>query len=168
MKLYILRHAIAVERGTPGYEDDSKRPLTTAGKEKMRQNSRGIETLGLSFDLILSSPYVRAKETALIVMDVLKIKKNSLILAKDLIPEATFEKLIRDINIYSKKYKNILMVGHEPHLSGLISHLLTGKQDVTINFKKGALCLLAIEGLCSAGSASLEWILTPSQLNQLA
>jgi phosphohistidine phosphatase len=167
MKLYILRHAIAVERGTPGFEDDSKRPLTSGGKDKMRQSSKGIKALDLTFDLILSSPYIRAKETALIVMDVLKIKNNSLIFSEELTPEASYEKLVRELNSYSKKSKNILLVGHEPHLSGLISYLLTGKKDVTINFKKGGLCLLTIEELCSPGSASLEWILTPSQLSQM-
>ncbi len=61
MNLYIIRHAIAVDEGTPEYEQDSERPLTDKGKKKMRQISKGLRTLGADFDLILSSPYVRAK-----------------------------------------------------------------------------------------------------------
>ena len=167
VNLYILRHAIAIERGMPGYKDDSKRPLTEEGKTKMRQNARGIKSLGLSFDLILSSPYCRAKETAEIVIEVLKIKNNNMILTNNLTPEAPYEKLTREINSYSKKSKDILLVGHEPHLSGLISYLVSGKENITINFKKGGLCLLNTES-CLAGSASLEWLLAPSQLSRIS
>jgi phosphohistidine phosphatase len=167
LKLYLLRHAIAVERGTSGYEDDSKRPLTKEGKTKMRANAQGMKSLSLTFDLILSSPYLRAKETADIVIETLKIKDNT-ILTKNLIPDAPFEKLIREINGYSKKSKNILLVGHEPHLSALISHLLTGKQNLTIDFKKGGLCLLTFNDICSASTASLEWLLGPSQLSKIS
>jgi len=59
MNLYIIRHAIAVDEGAPEYED-SQRPLTDKGKKKMRQIAKGLHTLGVGFDLILSSPYVRA------------------------------------------------------------------------------------------------------------
>ena len=76
MNLYIIRHAIAVDEGTPEYEDDSQRPLTDKGKKKMRQIAKGLRALGVEFDLILSSPYVRAKETAEILADVFKIKKD--------------------------------------------------------------------------------------------
>lgn len=168
IKLFILRHAIAVERGTPGYKDDSKRPLTDKGKEKMYQNAAGLKTFGISFDLILSSPYQRAKQTAYIVVDVLKIRKHCLVFTNNLIPDVTYEKLIREINTFSKKHQNILLVGHEPHLSGLISYLLTGQRNMSINFKKGGICCLTIAKLCLAGSASLEWLLSPAQLSQLS
>ena len=67
MELYILRHAIAVERGSPGFEEDSTRPLTPAGEGKMRQIAKGMRALSVDPDLILSSPYVRARQTAEIV-----------------------------------------------------------------------------------------------------
>jgi phosphohistidine phosphatase len=169
LKLYLLRHAIAVDRETSKYTDDSKRPLTTEGKTKMKANAQGIKSLGISFDLILSSPYIRAKETAHIILDVLKIDKSSLVLTKELIPDAAFERLVREINAYAKKHSNIVLVGHEPHLSGLISFLLTGsKEPININFKKGGLALLTVENLYSAGGATLEWILAPSQLSKIS
>ena len=167
MKLYFLRHAIAVTRGTRGYADDSKRPLTPVGKNKMQHIARTIETLGLSFDLILSSPYVRALETAEIVADVFKIKKNEIKSTPCLIPGSSFKELTFEINTQSKKYRNILLVGHEPLLSECISLFLTGEQTVSIDFKKGGLCQISLDPPCQAGSATLNWLLTPSQLNLL-
>ena len=76
MNLYIIRHAIAVDEGSPEYEEDSQRPLTDKGKKKMRQIAKGLRALGVDFDLILSSPYIRAKETAEILEDVFKLKKD--------------------------------------------------------------------------------------------
>ena len=72
MKLSLLRHGIAVEPGTPGYEDDSARPLTAKGERRMRRIAEGMATLGLSYDLLLSSPYLRARQTAEFVAQVLK------------------------------------------------------------------------------------------------
>ena len=69
MNLYIIRHAIAVEEGTPEYQEDSQRPLTDKGKKKMVQIAKGIRALNVKFDLVLSSPYVRANETAEILAD---------------------------------------------------------------------------------------------------
>src|ERR1051325_8734008 len=67
MEIYILRHGIAVERGTPGYKKDSDRPLTKEGEDKMRQIAEAMLAMALKFDLILSSPFERAKQTAQIV-----------------------------------------------------------------------------------------------------
>jgi len=97
MNIYIIRHAIAVEEGTPGYESDSERPLTDKGRKKMRQIARGLRNIGVEFDLILSSPYVRARETAEILAQVFKVKKK-IAFTENLIPFGNPERLIGDIN----------------------------------------------------------------------
>jgi phosphohistidine phosphatase len=169
MELYFLRHAIAVKRGSPGFEeDDSARPLTAQGREKMLGNAQGMNALNLSFDVILSSRYLRAKETAQIVSGVFKLKKSQTIFTENLIPGASFEQLIDEINAHAKKFKSILLIGHEPHLSELMSFLLTGGRQIPIALKKGGICKLSILKLCSTSSASLDWLLTPSQLRLLA
>ena len=76
MNIYIIRHAIAVDEGMPEYEKDSERPLTDKGRKKMRQIAKGLRTLGVEIDLILSSPYVRARETAEILASEFKMKKK--------------------------------------------------------------------------------------------
>ena len=167
MELYILRHGIAVDRATPGFEDDSTRPLTAEGQKKMRQNAQGMKIMDLSFDVILSSPYLRAKETATIVLQKFKTKNNKMLLTKALLPEASIEQIIKEINLNYYKNKSLLLVGHEPHLSSLISVLLTGKPNMIIDFKKGGLCRLTAMTPLSKESARLDWLLTPSQLRKL-
>ena len=167
MDIYLLRHAIAVERGTTGYTDDSLRPLTPEGREKMRQGGCGMKTLGLSFDLILSSPYLRAKETAEIAAQALNINNGGIVLTEHLTPDAPFEALVREINARSPKPQHILLVGHEPHLSGLLSYLLTKGRQLAIDFKKGGLCHISAPKLLAAGSATLNSLLTPAQLRRI-
>ena len=162
MEIYILRHGIAVERGTPGYKKDSERPLTKEGEEKMHQIAEAMLGMGLQFDLILSSPYVRAKQTAQIVAGELDEEVTS---TDFLIPDANGLELIAEIN--DEKPQRVLLVGHEPDLSRLISILVTGGSDATIELKKGGLCKLTSDKLTFGRSATLNWLLTPKQLRQL-
>ena len=165
MNLYIIRHAIAVDEGTPEYEDDSQRPLTDKGKKKMRQIAKGLRALGVGFDLILSSPYVRAKETAEIVADVFKMKK-SIEYSENLIPMGDPDLLIAEIN---EKYSvdSIALVGHEPHLTHLIGLLISENAGADITLKKGGVCNLSADDLHHARQATLEWLLTPGILVEL-
>ncbi len=168
MELYFLRHAIAVERGTPGYEDDSRRPLTDEGRAKMQNNARGMKALDISFDAVLSSPYVRAEQTAAIVASVFKIRTSDIRITEQLTPFAAFEDLLKELTTHFPKARRILLVGHEPHLSGMVSFLLVGGQSIPIEFKKGGLCSLRAEKLSGPGSATFNWMLTPAQLRLLA
>jgi phosphohistidine phosphatase len=165
MELYILRHAPAAPRGSQ-YKDDSLRPLTPEGKKTMNQIAKGMKTLDLSFSAIVSSPYVRATETAQIVKDVLNYPRK-VVLSANLTPDSPYDLLIKEINRHYPKAKRVLIVGHEPHLSSLIAFLLSGQCTIPINFKKGGLCHLSFVGILMAKSAALEWLLTPSQLRQL-
>ena len=167
MNLYILRHAIAVERGTLGYADDSKRPLTPEGKRKMRLNALGMKTLGLSFDIILSSPYLRAIQTANIVAKTFEIPNDKLVINNSLVPGASAVKLINEINACAGKIEGLLLVGHEPDLGALASFLLTGKDNTAISLKKGGLCHLSFDHGLKAGNATLEVLFTPSVLRHV-
>ena len=90
MNLYILRHGIAVEHGAAGYEKDSERPLTGKGERKVWMIAEAMEAMKISFDLILSSPLVRARQTAEIVAEALKAKKR-LELTDTLAPQESAE-----------------------------------------------------------------------------
>jgi phosphohistidine phosphatase len=166
MNLYLLRHAIAVDRGTPGMEDDSLRELTPKGAAKMRRIARGMLALDLEFDLILSSPYLRTRQTADIVADVFNARE-ALRFTDSLIPGAGGEQVIAEINKQYRKRDKILLVGHEPAMSSLIAMLISGDPTLAITMKKGGLCLLSIPVLSYGRCATLEWILHPSQLVQL-
>ena len=163
MDLYLLRHAIAVERGTPGYERDSDRELTPKGTKRMRRVAQGMLAMELSFDVILSSPYARAKQTADIVADIFEAHK-SLEFTDTLAVGGDPEELIK---LIEKKYnaaESILLVGHEPYMSSLISLLLAGDQSVDVTMKKGGLCKLSVDELRYGQCATMEWLLAPSQM----
>jgi phosphohistidine phosphatase len=162
MELYILRHGIAVERGTPGYKKDGDRPLTPEGEEKMRQIADAMRGMDLTFDLILSSPYARAEQTAKIVAGELD---EDVSYSNYLVPGANALELIGEIN--DERPQRVLLVGHEPDLSNLISVLITGGSDAGIELKKGGLCRLTTEKLVFGKCARLNWLLTPKQLREL-
>jgi len=166
MNLYIIRHAIAVEEGTAGYESDSERPLTDKGRKKMRQIAKGLRNLGVEFDLILSSPYVRARETSEILADVFKMKKN-ITFTESLIPLATPELLIGEIN-QTYSVNSIAVVGHEPHLSTLIGILVAENAKIDLTLKKGGVCYVTADDLHhNDHRATLEWLLTPGILTEI-
>ena len=126
MNLFLLRHGIAVERGIPGYSRDSDRPLTPKGERRLANIADAMEAMGLTFDLILSSPYVRARQTAEIVTDALGLKQK-LEFSEALTPDGDAKTLIAELNKLGPEPGNVLLVGHEPFLSALVSLLTTGE-----------------------------------------
>jgi phosphohistidine phosphatase len=161
MNLYILRHAIAVPRGTPEYKDED-RPLTKDGIRKMKAVAQGMRKLGLEFGSLLSSPYLRARQTAEIVGKVFKLEVR---LCEPLIPSIDHRVLIA--RLVKVREDNILLVGHEPHLSELVSVLVSGNTDSQLELKKGGLCKLRSDHLVYGRCAVLEWVLTPAQLRKI-
>jgi len=166
MEIYLLRHGIAVERETRGFEDDFTRPLTPKGRRQLRKSAAAIKKLTSKFDLILSSPLVRAKQTAEIVAKELKCKKR-LRFTNALAPGGLASILIRQMSREKEAPGNVLLVGHEPDLSGLVSLLVTGGKGMQIEFKKGALCKLEADVLRDGQCATLVWFLTPKQMKMI-
>lgn len=163
MNLYIIRHAIAAEETSSG--DDSQRPLTDKGSKKMRQIAKGLRALGSEFDLVLASPYLRAKETAEILSDVFKMKKG-VAFSDNLIPTADPAQLIAEIN---EKYSvdSLAIVGHEPNLTTLISLLVAQGTPVDMTLKKGGICRLSTDDLHHTHRATMDWLLTPGILVEI-
>ena len=162
MEIYILRHGIAVERGAAGNKKDSDRPLTPEGKDKMQQIAEAILGMELKFDLILSSPFTRAEQTARIVASELD---QEVTFTELLEPDGNALELIAEIN--DEKPQRVLLVGHEPYLSQLASVLTTGGSDASIELKKGGLCKLTTDKLTFGRCATLNWLLTPKLLREL-
>src|SRR6266478_6277672 len=131
MNLYILRHGLAVEQGTAGFANDADRPLTSKGERKLWLIAEAMEELGLSFDLILSSPFTRARQTAEIVADVLKPRKK-IQFTSTLEPGGSFKELIELLKSTAPAPEEVLVVGHEPYLSGLISLLISGETSIEV------------------------------------
>jgi phosphohistidine phosphatase len=164
MNLYLLRHAKAEPRGGM-WKSDSKRPLSPEGEEIMRLVARGMLELDVKIDLIVTSPFARAARTAAIAAEVYKTDK--IWTSQNLVPDGEPSRLIVELNDNYSTLSNIVVVGHEPYLGELLSVLLTGESGMDVNFKKAALCKLTVENLRRGRCATLEWFLTPRQLQKL-
>jgi phosphohistidine phosphatase len=167
MNIYVLRHGIAVEPGSPGIKTDAERPLIPKGEQRLHEAADAMEKMGLSFDAIISSPYLRARQTAEIVAKHFKLQKK-LAFSDDLIPSGNPQNLIRQLSGLKPAPENILIVGHEPFLSRLIALLAAGNAGATIEMKKGGLCKLEAEELEYGHCATLAWLLTPRQMELMA
>src|SRR5579883_3278273 len=125
MFVYILRHAIAIPSGTVRLKNDD-RPLTKEGKKKMTKAAKGIASLIGNVDLILTSPLIRARDTAKITADVLGVE-NKIETCEYLAPGSPTKNLLLSLGKY-KNFKSILLVGHEPEL-GFIASALLGSDE---------------------------------------
>jgi phosphohistidine phosphatase len=164
MNLFILRHGIAVERDPVSFPDDSRRPLTLKGEDRVRSICDAMKSLELSFDHVLSSPYRRASQTAEIAAEALGLRK-ALEFREELTPEGDPKALVRYLGRLEPTPENALLVGHEPYLSALISQLISGEVAAAIDLKKGGLAKLEIEAQLRFGPcAKLAWLLTPKQM----
>jgi phosphohistidine phosphatase len=163
MDLYVLRHAIAVERGTPGVESDFDRDLTAEGERKLRQIAKTMRQLGIAFESVWSSPYVRARRTAEIVLAELKCRKR-VELRDNLGVESNPRELVAEMKAIKQLPATLLLVGHEPFLSSLISLLITGSARSCVALKKAGFAKLTVDSFQGGGGAILQWLLTPRQM----
>jgi phosphohistidine phosphatase len=161
-ELYLIRHGIAEQRGD-AWPDDSKRPLTAEGTSRLRKSARGLVRLGVAFDVILTSPLVRARETADVVASVYDPRPH-IVTAESLAPGGTFHALLTDLEKQARRTR-IALVGHEPGIGELAGRLAGSRHP--LEFKKGALCRIDVEAFPLTGHGSLRWLLTPRIMRSL-
>jgi len=160
--IYIVRHAIAAERGD-GYPDDSRRPLTPHGMEKFQKVARGLAKLDVSVEHILTSPLVRTKQTAEILADVLP-GRPVIAEVPALAPGGSYHDLAIALESCAR-YSSIALVGHEPGVGETAARLLGLR--VPLEFKKGAVCRIDVDTLPPAAPGRLRWFATPRMLAQI-
>lgn len=160
-RLFLIRHGVAAERGD-AYPDDAKRPLTGRGVAGLRREARGLAVLGVAFDQVLTSPLVRARQTA----DVLAPELGSAPIANvaSLAPGGKYADLLDDLTRYARR-EAIALVGHEPDMGELARRLLGLRGAVS--FKKGAVCCIEIDALPPTRPGNLVWFAVPRMLRRL-
>lgn len=164
MRVYLLRHAIAAERGSAAYVDDD-RPLTEEGKDKMSKAAKGMASLIDDIDVILTSPLIRAHDTARIAARALRAE-SKLQVCKELAAGSS----VKSLMTYLAKFRGLnsmMLVGHQPDL-GFIASLLLGSANSIIEFKKGSLCCIEVSTLPPRSTGTLIWHLQPKHLRALA
>ncbi|MFO0837698.1 MAG: phosphohistidine phosphatase SixA [Phycisphaerae bacterium] len=167
MRLFIMRHGVAGEHGDPDYPDDSLRPLTPDGRKKTRRVARGIAALGIEFDAVLTSPLARARQTADLVVAELELLAEQLIETTSLSPGASRQALLDELSRQDAG-ASVLLVGHEPDLSQLISELIAGDaEDVAVMMRKAALCELELDEVPPTQRGELRALLQPKHLRAI-
>jgi phosphohistidine phosphatase len=171
IELYLMRHGIAADLGDAGVLKDEDRPLTLEGRAKMKQAAEGIGEFGLKLNLILTSPLLRARQTAEVVAEVLELQHKVKII-ESLAPGRAFvegegrhAEIFLELGAY--QFDRALLVGHMPDLSDLASFLLSGNRNLNIEFKKGAVCAIEVASLPPRGPGLLLWMMSPKQLRML-
>lgn len=166
MKLLIIRHGPAgdPEAWQAEGRDDRLRPLTPKGKKEVRKAATGLHQLVPTLDLLATSPWIRAAETARLVGKEYGCEVTE-------IEALTSEQAPKDLApwLHGQRGKeSVGLVGHEPHLGLLVGYLLSGKSASFIELKKGGACLVEMEDPSRAGSGILQWLLTNRELRRLA
>jgi phosphohistidine phosphatase len=156
VELYLIRHAIAEERGDK-WPDDTKRPLSDDGAARMKKAAKGLAQLGVRLDVIVSSPLVRTRQTADIVAAALD-PRPSVALAESLAPEGEYGDVLEDLRKYSRKSR-VALVGHEPNIGELAARLAGSRHP--FEFKKGAVCRVDVDALPPTRPGALRWFLPP-------
>jgi len=155
-----------VDRGDPAYPWDDDRPLTPEGIHKFRIAARGLKALGLKPGRILSSPLIRARQTAEILRDAVA-PDLELEIEPHLEPSGDFEATAKALRPFAEE--TVAVVGHEPHVSGFTAYLLAGGHShASLLFKKGAAALVQFPGQVQPGAGTLEWLMQPGALRAVA
>lgn len=162
MEICLVRHGIAVERGAPGFEDDSRRPLTPQGRARMEEAATGLKRL-FTPQVLLTSPLVRAVETADILRKAYGLGKPRVCEA---LASGDHDGVLAALE--EADAGAVALVGHEPWTSELLSYLLTGERaGMAAVFKKGAAALVRSAADPAPGNCWLEWLLQPNALRRL-
>jgi phosphohistidine phosphatase len=163
--MYLMRHGIAAEGPGP-WKSDRERPLSDHGIQQTERAAKGLVAAGIGFDRILSSPLLRAAQTARIVtgaqgggVEVEEIEA----LASGFVQEELFRALRR-----LSGENRVLLVGHEPDMGTLAASLLGLPAERSIPFGKGAIARIDVDGLPPSRSGSLVWLLTARLAGALA
>jgi phosphohistidine phosphatase len=163
MQLYIVRHGIAVDREDPKCPPDAERYLTEEGLEKTKQVAAGVAAIGVTADLMLTSPYVRAAQTAEIFANALEYNKQRIRQSNLLLPGAEPSLLFREL-AKERQASSVFLFGHAPQLDDIIATALGSKRHVTA-LKKAGVAFVELKRV-SPPMAELVWLATPKLLRR--
>jgi phosphohistidine phosphatase len=163
MQLYIVRHGIAIDREDPKCPPEAERYLTEEGVEKTKQVAEAVAALGIQADLMFSSPYVRATQTAAIFASELEYSKQKIRRTDSLLPGAEPGAFLREL-AREKDVSAVLCFGHAPHVDGLLAAAVGASRHIT-SMKKAGVALVELKRL-SPPNGQLVWLITPKLMRK--
>ena len=166
MELLIVRHAIAYPRDAKRWPDDAERPLTAEGIRRARQAAAGLKRLVERPDVVLTSPLIRARDTAKVFSQAARWPEA--VECDALAPQGQLDDVLEAVRRQGRKAECVAVVGHQPDLGRLLAHCLRGNARAeAFELKKSAVACLQFEGLTSAGRAMLTALFPPRALRRL-
>src|SRR5262245_48897021 len=162
MRIYLFRHGEALAKTDPSVSSDPQRPLIEEGIRKTRQAAEALAKLDIPFDAVYTSPWVRARQTAKIVCEVLGL--NNLLQEMD---ELAGDRAVEDVmNALAKqtRHEDIILVGHNPLLSDLAAYLLSLSTAMQVDLKKSGICAVETDRIPPKNPGTLLWSMTNKQL----
>ena len=160
--LYLIRHGLAAERGD-NYPDDTKRPLTSEGVQKLRRESKALVALDVTFDIILTSPLTRTRQTAEVIGAAFR-NAPPIVNMASLAPGGAHAAIIEELSKYHRRHQ-LALIGHEPGIGELAGRLIGLRRP--LDFKKGAICRIDVTALPPAAPGRLRWFLSPRILRRI-
>ena len=160
MDLFILRHGKA-EKSSDGTAD-ADRALTRKGKDGVKKVAQWMKGNKIRFDAIATSPLKRAQGTAKIVAAVLD-QKDRLTVWDELAPGGDLDTVCYHASGYGE-HATVLVIGHEPGLSMLISKIIGNKSNGSVALTKAGLAKIQHYAYTKLPSGDLQWLLTPKDV----
>jgi phosphohistidine phosphatase len=160
--LYIIRHGIAVDRSDPKSPPDAERPLTAKGVQKTRSAALGLKALGAKPDVLVTSPLVRAAQTAEIFAEAIGFPPEKIQISENLKPNASAAETVKEFQ--RMKAKEVMCFGHGPHVDLLISYL-AGSRGVFTGLKRAGVACFEQQSVHAKWE--LLWYVTPKILRSL-
>jgi phosphohistidine phosphatase len=163
MILYLVRHGIAVDRTDTNCPPEVERYLTREGIKKTREVAEGVHALGVRPTVFVTSPYVRAAQTAQIFAEVFEFPREKIRESAELRPGSSPAEFLKELA--HVKVREVIAFGHAPHMDQLIAHLV-GARGVFTALKKAGVAALEFDSP-SAAKANLAWLLPPKVLRRI-
>ena len=163
MQLYIVRHGIAIDREDPKCPPEAERYLTEEGIERTKQVAKAVAALGIHVDLMFSSPYLRATQTAAIFTSEFEYSKQKIRNTDSLLPGAEPGAFLREL-AREKDASTVFCFGHAPHVDGLLAAAVGASRHIT-SMKKAGVALVELKRV-SPPNGQLVWLITPKLIRK--
>ena len=167
MDIFVLRHGRAGSWNPLRYPDDRLRPLTREGQARLGRQVPAMKAIGVCPEAIVSSPLIRALQTAQIIHEGLE-NSRPLATSETLTPGADPYDTLEELATEYASVASVMIVGHEPHLSGFTSVAVAGSHEPVIRVRKGALCKISLQPSAYGHTGWIEWSLTAGQMLKMA
>lgn len=166
MRVILFRHGIAHDRADPACPVDHERALTEEGRKKTRKAAKGLELVGTQPTRIITSPWLRARQTAEIVAEIFAIASERIIDSDALLPQAAPYAIFHALRAFAEHDEEIICIGHSPQLDRALALAITGEKVPVTSLKKAGAALLELDEL-PRPHGELVWLMPPKVLVEL-